>query len=128
MKVFDDMEREQADMYRWMRRNMTPDFFNDLTGKDMFADNLDVDRELREAHHLDRAAMFAKASVQASKLRVGLLPPELGAALSAYTTAFVDRATFEEGLSGKTYADVGRELEAKFLALCEEMAKLRGNL
>lgn len=126
MKVFDDMDKEQADMYRWVRRSMNESMFWQLTGQ-VLTDNmpvLDIDKALREAYLQDRAQEFAIRGVEASKVKVGLLPPSLGMALITYTNAVTNGALFEEGLSGETHGDKDREVVKAFQALCEEMAKL----
>jgi len=126
MKVFDKMDKEQADMYRWVRRNLNESMFWQLTGKPLndTASVIDIDKELREAYLADRAESFAKRGVEASKIKIGVLPPALGKALLEYSEAYAESADFQEGLGGVTYAEMGREVTTKFLALCEEMAKL----
>lgn len=127
MKVFENMDREQADMYRWIRQNMSESLFFDLTGKQIseMPSTLDIDRELREAYVRDRASEFVKRGVAASKIKIGILPPSLGLALAQYSEAYANAADFQEGLGGLTHGDVDSALRQKFLALCEEISKLR---
>ena len=127
MRVFDNMDREQADMYRWIRQNMSESLFFDLTGKQIseMSSTLDIDRELREAYVRDRAAEFVKRGVEASKIKIGILPPTLGKALLEYSEAYAYAADFQEGLGGLSHGDVDSGLRQKFLALCEEISKLR---
>ncbi len=111
-----------------MRRNMTGGFFTTLTGSILrggVATNLDIDRALRDAFIADDAARAAKASVEASKLRIGVLPASLGAALLNYTNAQLEASTFEEGLSGRTLNDVSLSVRETFERLCIELAELR---
>ena len=127
MKVFDDLTREQADMYRWVRQNMNESMFFQLTGKliEDCKSELDIDRVLRESFVNDRASAFAKRGVEASKIKMGLLPATLGKALLEYSEAYAYAADFQEGLGGSTHGDIGSDLRQKFMALCEEIAKLR---
>lgn len=125
MKVFTELDKEQADMFRWVRRNMTPEFFAELTGKlSEGLTSLEVDVELREAYYRDRAGLAAKRLTESSKLRTGVLPESLGLALDEYTRAVQDALMFTEGLNSKTYKDMDEELKAALLNLCDEMSKL----
>jgi hypothetical protein len=114
-------------MYRWIRQNMNESMFWQLTGKviDDVPTELDIDRELREAYLRDRAENFAKRGVDASKIKIGILPPALGGALLKYTDAVGEAALFEEGLGGYTHRDMEDKVVLAFRALCEQIAKVR---
>lgn len=126
MKVFENLDREQAGMYRWMRSELTFEFLSHLTGVGVeVGSGLDVDRALRSAYERYVSHGAAASAGDRSKLRSGLLPPALGAALAAYTAAVEDAATFQEGLGGLLYNDVERAKVEALQILCNEIAKIR---
>lgn len=127
MKVFENLDREQAAMYRWMRKHMTPSMFMHLTGKTAPEDlqALQVDRELREAFENEAYRAVMDVIPERSKIRQGLLPPALGAAILKYTECVQYDALFCESFSGETYGDVQAKVTEAFKEMCNEMAKLR---
>lgn len=127
MKIFDNLDKEQARLYRWMRKKIDFRFFNRLTGLETAEkmSEVSIDSALKEACDREQAYNAAEDLRQRSKIRVGIFPASLGFALEEYTLARIEAADFLEGLGGKTINDMDQELKTKFLALCEEMAKLR---
>ncbi len=127
MKVFDNLEKEQSGMYRWMRKHLTKSMFERLTGLDYEGKltEMEIDLALKRAYE-EQQRHDAPFDVQhRSKIRSGVFPAALGLALEEFVVARIDASHFEEGLGGMTHGDYDRLLKAKFLALAEEMAKLR---
>ena len=127
MKVFDNLDKQQAELYRWIRKKIDFRFFQRLTGLET-ADKMSeiaIDGALLEACHRELAYDAAADFAHRSKIRVGIFPAALGLALEDFVQARIEGADFQEGLGGKTFHDMDQEMKAKFLVLCEEMAKLR---
>jgi len=129
MKVFDDMDKEQASMYRWIRSLMSNSMLAMLTGKMVTSNvsmkDLEIDSMLRESFLQHEAMSSTERIASRSRVRQGLLPPALGAALHSYTLAVEECAMFAESFGGPTFSDVNTTLETEFRNLCNEMAKLR---
>ena len=127
MKVFDNLDKEQARLYRWMRKKIDFKFFQRLTGLETASKmaELSIDRALMDACDRELAYDGAADAQHRSKIRTGIFPSSLGVALENFVNARIDASNFQEGLGGMTHADMDQELKAKFLVLAEEMAKLR---
>lgn len=127
MKVFDNLDKQQAELYRWIRKKIDFRFFQRLTGLDTAErmSEVAIDGALLEACRRELAYDSAADVAHRSKIRSGIFPATLGMALEDFVEARIDAANFQESLGGLTYRDVDQEMKAKFLVLCEEMAKLR---
>lgn len=127
MKVFDNLDKEQAGMYRWMRKNLTASMFERLTGLDYAGklSEMEIDLAMKRAHDLQQLHDIPFDIAHRSKIRSGVFPAQLGVALEDFVEIRCDQALFTEGLGGMTYGDMDQEVKAKFLVLCEELAKLR---
>ena len=127
MKVFDNLDKQQAELYRWMRKKIDFRFFQRLTGLETAEkmSEIAIDGALLEACERDLAYDCAADLLHRSKIRCGILPSSLGLALEDFVEARIDASNFQEGLGGLTHRDVDQNLKAKFLVLAEEMAKLR---
>lgn len=127
MKVFDNLDKEQASMYRWFRKNLTKSVFERLTGLDYDGKmtEIEIDLALKNAYEMQQRHDAPFDVQHRSKIRSGVFPSALGAALEDFVEARIEQATFEEGQGGPTHGDVDRYVKGEFLVLCEEMAKLR---
>lgn len=127
MKVFANLDKEQANMYRWMRKNLTKSMFERLTCRDYEGKmtEMEIDLALKNAYELQQRTDAPFDVQHRSKIRSGVFPAALGAALEDFVEARIEQATFEEGLGGQTHGDVDQYVKQEFLKLCEEMAKLR---
>lgn len=127
MKVFTNLDKEQANMYRWMRKNLTKSMFERLTGLDYDGKmtEMEIDLALKNAFELQQCHDAPFDVQHRSKIRSGVFPAQLGIALEDFVEARIEQATFEEGLGGSTHNDVDQYVKQEFLKLCEEMAKLR---
>ena len=132
MKVFDELDKEQAGMYRWIRSNMTEDQFCWLVGsmeKPMHElTNLEVDRELREAYHRYSMHGAVQRMSEASKIQTGLLPASVGEALADLLEKTRSVVMWEMNASSKTMSEVDFDFTVSFERLCNEIAKLRRNV
>jgi hypothetical protein len=132
MNVFQNLDREQASMYRWLRDTMDQQTLERLIRKPVWSaegcldnDTLSRDTLLREAYHQYTARSAGEKVVNAAKMRVGILSTSLGAALARYTEAVEECATFAESFGGPTFSDVNRDLENALADLTDEMRKLQ---
>ena len=132
MRVFDELDKEQAGMYRWIRANLSEDQFMWLVGsmeKPMHElTNLEVDRELREAYHRYQSHGAVKNIAEASKIRAGLLPKEIGEALANLLEKARSVVIWEMNASSKTMSEVDFDFTVAYERLCNEIAKLRRNV
>lgn len=119
MRVFDELDKEQAGMYRWIRANLS---------EDQLLTNLEVDRELREAYHRYQTHGAVKNIAEASKIRVGLLPKEIGEALTNLLEKTRSVVIWEMNASSKTMSEVDFDFTVTYERLCNEIAKLRRNV
>jgi len=127
MNVFTALDKEQAAMYRWIRDNCDASTFAAITGQGgwMKMDTMQIDHAFREAYHRYTLIGASDRVIASTKMRLGILPPELGLALAKYTEAVEECATFAEGLGGPTFSDVNRNLENALADLTHEMLKLQ---
>ena len=127
MNVFQNLDREQAAMYRWIRDTCDASTFAAITGQGgwMKMDAMDIDHAFREAYHRHAARTTGERVVAQASLSAGILPSSLGAALARYTEAVEECATFAEGLGGRTFSDVNNALENALMDLTDEMRKLQ---
>lgn len=128
MKVFQELDKEQAAMYRWIRDTCDQKTFNALTGTSsnwIKIDAVQADREFREAYHRYAMPLAGEKAIAAASLRIGILPGSLGLALAKYTEAVEACATFAESFGGPTFSDVNHDLENALADLTTEMLKLQ---
>jgi hypothetical protein len=127
MKVFTNLDREQAAMYRWIRDTCDASTFAVLTGQSGWAkmNAMQIDTAFREAYHVHSILDAGARATNAAKLRSGILPTSLGAALARYTEAVETCATFAESFGGPTFSDVNNALENALMDLTDEMRKLQ---
>ncbi len=123
MNGFVDLDKEQSRMYRWIRETIPLTLVRCLAPKYATtvwsASPLEIDRILRTAFEEHEAESAADSINIRSRVRVGLLPEELGKALMDYTNA-----AYTCGVEGNS-TDTNVALAEKLEALCNEMAKLR---
>jgi hypothetical protein len=114
-------------MYRWFRKNITVSMFERLTGVDYKGrmTEMEIDLALKNAYELQQRHDAPFDVSHRSKIRTGVFPAALGAALEDFVEARIHQATFRESLGGEMYIDVDQYVKAEFLKLCEELAKLR---
>ena len=105
MNVFMNLDREQAAMYRWIRDTCDAPTFGAITGASgwMKLDTMQIDHAFREAYHRYSMPKAGEKVINASKLRVGILPSGLGLALAKYTEAVEACALFAESFGGPTF-------------------------
>jgi hypothetical protein len=127
MKVFQNLDREQAAMYRWIRDTCDASTFAALTGQSGWIkmDAMQIDTAFREAYHVHSILDAGARATNAAKLSAGILPTSLGAALARYTEAVEACATFAESFAGPTFSDVNNALENALMDLTDEMRKLQ---
>lgn len=127
MKVFDDLDKEQADMFRWFRKNLTASMFERLTGLDFDSkmSEMEIDLALKNAFEMQQRHDAPFDMQHRSRIRSGVFPAMLGAALEDFVEVRIEQANFQESFAGETYGDVDQRVKAEFLQLCEELAKLR---
>ena len=127
MKVFNELDKEQAAMYRWIRDTCDHRVFVAITGQAGWIkmDALEIDTALREAYHRYAIPRAGEKAIAAASLRVGILPTSLGVALAKYTEAVEVCATFAESFSGPTFSDVNTNLENALADLTTEMLRLQ---
>jgi hypothetical protein len=127
MKVFVELDKEQAAMYRWIRDNCDASTFAAITGQGGWIkmDTMQIDHAFREAYHRYSMPKAGEKAVAAAGLRVGVLPASLGAALARYTVAVEACVTFAESFSGPTFSDVNHDFENALADLTGEILKLQ---
>lgn len=127
MTIFNALDKEQAEMYRWIRDTCDHSVFSAITGQGGWIkmDTMEIDHAFREAYHRYSMPKASEKVMNSAKMRVGILPTSLGAALARYTEAVEECATFAEGLGGRTFSDVNNELENALMDLTDEMRKLQ---
>jgi hypothetical protein len=127
MNVFNTLDKEQAAMYRWIRDTCDASTFAAITGQSGWIkmNAMQIDSAFREAYHVHSILDAGARATNAAKLRSGILPTSLGAALARYTAAVEASATFAEGFGGPTFSDVNRDLENALMDLTDEMRKLQ---
>ena len=127
MNVFQNLDREQAAMYRWIRDTCDASTFGAITGASgwMKMDTMQIDHAFREAYHRYSMIGASDRVIAETKMRIGILPKELGLARAKYTEAVEECATFAEGLGGLTFSDVNRNLENALADLSHELLKLQ---
>ena len=128
MNVFQNLDREQAAMYRWLRDTMDQQTLERLIRRPVWSadgcldtDTLARDNLLREAYHQYSARTAGERAVAGASMSVGILPTSLGAALARYTEAVEACATFAESFGGPTFSDVNNALENALMDLTVEM-------
>jgi hypothetical protein len=127
MNVFNNLDKEQAAMYRWIRDTCDASTFAAITrqGGWIKMDTMELDHAFREAYHRHTMPNAGENAVNAMTLRGGVLPSDLGIALARYTEAVEACATFAESFGGPTFSEVNRDLENAMLDLVDEMRKLQ---
>lgn len=128
--MINNLDQEQAQMFRWVRSRMNEHMFQRLTGSQF--DNrteLEKDLELKISFEKYIATYESERIIGDAKIRTGLLPESLGLALQEYTEAIVKstlssvtndlRFNAEEALKASTETIVALK------NLCNEMANLR---
>lgn len=122
----DDFTKQQAAMYSWIRRQLTAEMFQHLTGQTGFKQltQLEIDKALSDAFARYQAATALSDVMQRSKLRSQILPDHLGEAILSFGNACID--------VGLDMASGGPEYEASeaarvlaFNKLCEAISEIR---
>jgi hypothetical protein len=127
MNVFQNLDREQAAMYRWIRDNCDALTFHAITGQAGWIQlgTMELDHAFREAYHRHSARTAGERVVAQASLKSGILPSSLGLALARYTEAVEACATFAESFGGPTFSDVNHDLENALMDLTDEMQRLQ---
>ena len=131
MKVFDNLEKQQAELYRWMRKKIDFRFFHRLTGLETAEkmSEMSIDAALLEACHREKAYDAAFDVQHRSKIRSGIFPAQLGFALEEFVRSRIQleamKAYSERSATDTDLRFADEQVKMRFLALCEEMAKLR---
>lgn len=91
MRVFEELTREQATLYRWLLENLSGAELLTLTGKNLIGARPEhIDEALRQAYHFDR---FRSGEVIADvQAKAGILPQDIGWALLEYGNACAAKA------------------------------------
>jgi len=127
MKVFEEMDKEHANMYRWIRKTMPQTLIRHLSPESVVYPNMsemEVDRVLRTAFETHEASTIVDDLQHRSKIRSGLLPASLGMALKEFTLAAMDLGVARTAPEAERL-EFDKILTARFETLCNEMVKLR---
>lgn len=133
---FENLDQLHASMWHWVRRNMTYGMLKDLTNsKDIALEHLsdiEIDRMLRNSYDHYMLQNSVKDISEKSKIKSGILPQGLGAALLKYAEAIrtetletTCKQIFGDRQSKEHTQKLENEISKAFIDLCNEIAKTR---
>lgn len=127
MNVFNNLDKDQASMYRWLRDSCSAELFAQIAALRGTTTRAvaDVDAAMRFAYEKHASQHTNETVIPHLQLAVGILPLALGAALQRYTAAVEERAVFMEGLGSETFGDADRRCENAMNDVLDEIRKLQ---
>lgn len=132
----ENLDKVHANMWHWVRRNMTYGMLEALTNKKEIAlehlSDLEVDRLLREAFEQYQLTTSLDHVSERSKVRSGILHANLGNAILEYSEAIKTQTlelTCKSIFGDRQSKEHAQKLENKvteaFVKLCSEISKVR---